>query len=381
MEAINQNPVFYEFMAQMAYHRNVPDVYSWVSNYAIRRYGLEAPEVSSESKNSLLIAWKQLYENNYNGENPFCSLVCWDRASLITGEPTWAALQERTTLAGPLVDIWTLFLSAKLPNSWENHAFTYDLVDIGRQVMSNLFNDYFHFTKAFYNRSDVRNYQIFMNELLQLISQWDQLLSTHESYLVGKWVSEAVRWAIDDQERELFAYNAKNQITLWGPNGEISDYASKNWAGLVKEYYLPRWKLFLTMSFEALLKHQQIDQDNFEEYELDLGRSFCNTSIPFGTEAIGCPIKLSEEFLLLYGNGYQSIHHYERLENQSFEGLIINYEEQPTWTSNINQLKRLCDLIQECVGFTSQGLLKSSFASLVPNQNGITSYLKKRSTL
>jgi len=33
------------------------------------------------------------------------------------------------------------------------------------------------------------------------------------------------------QEVKLLRYNALNQITLWGPIGEIVDYAAKQWAG------------------------------------------------------------------------------------------------------------------------------------------------------
>jgi Alpha-N-acetylglucosaminidase (NAGLU). len=33
------------------------------------------------------------------------------------------------------------------------------------------------------------------------------------------------------QEKQLYEYNARNQITLWGPRGEIVDYANKQWAG------------------------------------------------------------------------------------------------------------------------------------------------------
>ena len=34
------------------------------------------------------------------------------------------------------------------------------------------------------------------------------------------------------QEKQLYEYNARNQITLWGPHGEIVDYANKQWAGM-----------------------------------------------------------------------------------------------------------------------------------------------------
>lgn len=41
-------------------------------------------------------------------------------------------------------------------------------------------------------------------------------------------------------------FNARNQVTLWGPKGQISDYANKNWAGLMKG-------LLLVISFYLML--------------------------------------------------------------------------------------------------------------------------------
>lgn len=48
----------------------------------------------------------------------------------------------------------------------------------------------------------------------------------------------------------FYEYNARNQITLWGPRGEISDYASKQWGGLIGSYYLPRWEMFVDSLLE-----------------------------------------------------------------------------------------------------------------------------------
>ena len=38
------------------------------------------------------------------------------------------------------------------------------------------------------------------------------------------------------QEKQMYEYNARNQITLWGPRGEIVDYANKQWAGMFISY-------------------------------------------------------------------------------------------------------------------------------------------------
>lgn len=42
-----------------------------------------------------------------------------------------------------------------------------------------------------------------------------------------------------------YEWNARNQITLWGPIGEILDYAVKQWAGVTADYFKPRWDLFI----------------------------------------------------------------------------------------------------------------------------------------
>lgn len=39
---------------------------------------------------------------------------------------------------------------------------------------------------------------------------------------------------------------ARNLITLWGPEGNILDYARRTWSGLIKDYYAPRWSLFFS---------------------------------------------------------------------------------------------------------------------------------------
>lgn len=47
------------------------------------------------------------------------------------------------------------------------------------------------------------------------------------------------------KEKTQYEWNARNQITLWGPKGEILDYATKQWNGMVGDYYKPRWKTFI----------------------------------------------------------------------------------------------------------------------------------------
>jgi alpha-N-acetylglucosaminidase len=78
----------------------------------------------------------------------------------------------------------------------------------------------------------------------------DSVLSTNKHFRLSTWLAAAratVNISLSHNEElvNFLDYEARNQITLWGPTGQISDYASKSWGGLVSEYYLPRWNKFV----------------------------------------------------------------------------------------------------------------------------------------
>ena len=49
---------------------------------------------------------------------------------------------------------------------------------------------------------------------------------------------------------------------MWGPIGEINDYAAKQWGGLISEYYYKRWKLFLD-SLNTVHKIKHFNQTDY----------------------------------------------------------------------------------------------------------------------
>lgn len=65
--------------------------------------------------------------------------------------------------------------------------------------------------------------------------------------------------ADNEEERRSYEYNARNQITLWGPNGEIRDYANKQWSGVVADYFKPRWELFLKALEKSLIERTNLN--------------------------------------------------------------------------------------------------------------------------
>ena len=127
MEAIDQNPVVYEFFTEVSMSEQILSPQSWVPDYAMRRYG----RVHSEE--SAFLAWEILLSNAYSGVvnctsygGPHCL-----RRSIITVKPTAAMSQSTDIEAAPMVRVWELLHEA----NGSSAAWRYDLIDTGRQVI------------------------------------------------------------------------------------------------------------------------------------------------------------------------------------------------------------------------------------------------------
>jgi alpha-N-acetylglucosaminidase len=74
----------------------------------------------------------------------------------------------------------------------------------------------------------------------------DELLSARSEFRVGRWIEMAKARGNTQEEKNLYEWNARVQITTWGnrycaDTGKLRDYAHKEWNGLLKDYYYPRW--------------------------------------------------------------------------------------------------------------------------------------------
>ena len=53
------------------------------------------------------------------------------------------------------------------------------------------------------------------------------------------------------EEKEYFERNARTIITVWGDSYYLSDYANRDWDGLVETFYKPRWEMFFNAVLDA----------------------------------------------------------------------------------------------------------------------------------
>lgn len=178
-----------------------------------------------------------------------------------------------------------------------------DVVDLTRQFLQNTADRlYLNIMNAYTSRNlgSLKYLTILFQALLEDI---DRLLRTDKHFLLGRWLESAKVLAETSLERHKYEYNARNQITLWGPQGQIVDYANKQWAGVVQDFFLPRWKLFLTEMVKALegngtLNEGKVRDKIFKTVELP----FCTDNKRYPTEAKGDTMQVARELFEVWSN-------------------------------------------------------------------------------
>ncbi|EDO46476.1 predicted protein [Nematostella vectensis] len=259
MEGIEQNDMMFELMNEMGYRLeplNPVDLDNWIKDYALRRYGGTNP--------AIIQAWRLLIRSVYQ-----CNGYCADHIhSIFVWKPS---LDNKPNLWYDPEDVFNAWdeLRSTAAEFMHVETFRYDLVDVTRQALHlrviPIYND---LISAYKNRSAL-NVIHFGSRLLEMFDDLDSLLQTNRNFLLGRWLNSAKALGTTPAEVALYEFNARNQITLWGPRGEIEDYANKMWSGLVKAYYKPRWELFIDEMVSAIAQGEELDYEAFKKKLLE----------------------------------------------------------------------------------------------------------------
>ncbi|MEJ5994980.1 alpha-N-acetylglucosaminidase C-terminal domain-containing protein [Pedobacter sp. Du54] len=176
------------------------------NNYAWQRYGA-SNKFADE-------AWRVLRKTVYSG-----GVLPGGPESIITGRPTLAPTTRGTRpqknyVPKDFLPAWKnlILASAQLKNS---DGFQYDLVDVTRQALVNYADTLQRQFAAAYKSKDVDKFKQLSDEFVQLMDDVDRLLATRNDFLLGKWINDARKWGVNEEEKKLFERNAKNLVSLW----------------------------------------------------------------------------------------------------------------------------------------------------------------------
>jgi alpha-N-acetylglucosaminidase len=253
MEGLGASPAVYDLMAHLIARPSAVNLSEWMADFARRRYGHSHPAAEK--------AWTSLLDVLYDLPGQLPSAVC-QRPKIEIGEsrravryPAYPFMQKE------LEGAWRLLLDAHA-DLRDSDTYAYDVVNLTRQVLACRAREPYNRIAEAYAARDAQGVAAAGSAFLELIDDMDTLAATRSEFLLGRWIADARRWAQTDKEARLYEWNARNQITLWGPpEGVLFDYAAKQWAGLLRDYHRGRWELFLQRLQESLAADQPWDAE------------------------------------------------------------------------------------------------------------------------
>lgn len=245
MEGIENNPVMFELACDMPWEPAAIDSRAWLKSYLTARYGT-VPD-------STLRAWTLLANSIYGAgadnrqqgttESVFCARPSdspKDVSAWANSEPYYRpedVMQAAALLAHD---------SEKLGH---NPHYLHDLVDITRQAVAEAGRLE---AKRFALAAEQGNkaaYEASAKRFIDLILLQDSLLETMPHFTVSNWIGQARNAGAAPEMADAMEVDARTLVTTWGSRkasdeGQLHDYAHREWAGLLRDFYAPRWQLW-----------------------------------------------------------------------------------------------------------------------------------------
>ncbi len=288
MEGIGWNPVVDEFQSDMIWRQQTPDVATWIEEFVTRRYGTDLPEAQA--------AWKTLYGTAYQRPGRHDSVAVARPNTRRTG-----------TLEHEMLDAWKGLLDSSEQLGGQD-TYRFDLVNVTRQTLGSLSALYYRQMINAFDDRDREALKAASDRLQGLLLDLDTQLGSHDEFLLGTWLERAKRWATNDEERRLYEWNARTIITLWGrPSTPLDDYSNRQWSGMMRGYYAPRWRLFYEELDRTLAGEQEWDSDAFDREIRAWQADWARQTESFPTQANGrCPVEVSKSLYEKYRADFDS---------------------------------------------------------------------------
>lgn len=296
-EGIEQNEVAYALMAELGWRKEpVADLGAWVTGFAARRYGASHKDAEA--------AWRLLLSSVYNCSGQACN---GHNRSPLVKRPSLQMVTAVWYNRSDVFEAWRLLLSAA-PALSTSPAFLYDLVDVTRQAVQELVSLYYLEAKnAYLEKNQTTLLRVGGILAYELLPALDRVLASDNHFLLGRWIEQARETAVSEDEARFYELNIRYQLTLWGPEGNILDYANKQLAGLVADYYTPRWQLFLQMLVESLAQGRPFQQHQFEQKAFQLEQGFVFSTQKYPVKPQGNTVDLAKELFLKYHPCYVTL--------------------------------------------------------------------------
>lgn len=291
MEGSENNPVMFELLCELPWHPARFDKDEWLKNYTVARYGKADKAVQD--------AWLLLSNTIYNcpakntqqgtHESVFCGRPDYD----VYQVSSWSEM-EPYYKPEDIIRAAGIMLSAA-DRFKGNNNFEYDLIDIVRQAVAEKGRLVYPIMIDAYKAGEKELFAASSQRFLDLILLQDKLLAARPEFKVGTWIEKARNLGTTPEEKDLYEWNARVQVTTWGnrvaaDEGGLRDYAHKEWNGLLRDFYYNRWKVWIDRQ-KAQLNGAPVKAIDFYAIE----EPWTKQTNPYSSQAEGDVIEVAKE--------------------------------------------------------------------------------------
>lgn len=291
MEGTENNPVMFELLCELPWRPVWFHKEEWLRNYTVARYG----KVDKAIQDAWLLLSNTIYDcpakNTQQGthESVFCARPGYD----VYQVSSWSEM-EPYYKPEDIIRAAGMMLSAA-DRFKGNNNFEYDLTDIVRQAVAEKGRLVYPVMIDAYKTGEKDLFAAASQRFLDLILLQDKLLAVRPEFKVGTWIGSARNLGTTPEEKDLYEWNARVQITTWGnrvaaDEGGLRDYAHKEWNGLLRDFYYNRWKVWIDQQ-KARLDGALVKEIDF----YDIEEQWTKQTHPYSSQAEGDVIEVAKE--------------------------------------------------------------------------------------
>ncbi len=243
MEAIHNNPAFFELITDRAWSHEPADLGSWARDFGRERYGISDPAVDR--------AWGALRRSVLNAD---ARAVFPERfISMAVARPDYVRLLDPATTVHDDIRSALFYRPDDLLQAIEalltvpaSGPARDDLALAGAALLVRVIDHRFSALATGSLRTRLVDPESAAG-FLAAFDDLDALVATRPSLRLDTWVAAARRWAADEAGDRVLRDNALRLLTVWNTSSvkQLDDYSARIWAGLVGGYHKRRWELWL----------------------------------------------------------------------------------------------------------------------------------------
>ncbi len=251
MEGFGYNPVVQEFIGHKIWEPEYTEMDNWIREYAFRRYGTQN-QIAADAWSGLLAS---VYDRTAVNESPLCNPPGSGIPS-ITDSGLYGVDYDTEKLIKAGIALLSLSDSLKAVASWR-----FDITHIFREILTLKANRMLSNAYTALENQNLNDFRESKKKFLTLLQDLDQLLGSQEMFLLGKWIADAREKGNSKEEKDFYELNARSIITLWQPDSGslLRDYASKQWNGMIGDFYYHRWLRFFDEGEQAIKSRKQLN--------------------------------------------------------------------------------------------------------------------------